>query len=172
VFDIDQLPTHGGSLRLYVCHQDSARHREGAAVGKVRADEKAARLDRLEAYAAFKANAAETRRQLLEFVSTARRAGKHIAAYGAAAKGVILLNYCGLRAEVVEYVVDRNPYKQGRFMPGSHVPICAPSRIAETRPDYLLILPWNLEEEIVRQNAAIRAWGGKFVVPIPAVRVA
>jgi SAM-dependent methyltransferase len=171
VFDVEELPTHGGSLRLYACHADDAQRASTPGVDKVAADEKAARLDTLAAYAAFGERVEETRRRLLEFMAGAKRGGKRVAAYGAAAKGNTLLNYCGLRGDAIDYVADRNPYKQGRYLPGSHIPIHAPERIAETRPDYLLILPWNLEEEVVRQNAHIRAWGGKFVVPIPAVRV-
>ena len=171
VFDLEELATHGGSLRLYVCYTDDAAQPRGKAVDKVAADEAAARLQTLQAYDAFKGGVQEAKRGLLDFMIGAKRNGKRIAAYGAAAKGNTLLNYCGMRDDFIDYVADRNPHKQGRFLPGSHIPIQHPDRIRETRPDYLLILPWNIEEEVVRQNAHIRAWGGKFVVPIPMVRV-
>ncbi len=171
VFDVDELPTHGGSLRLYACHAGETERARGAAADRVAADENAAGLATLDVYAAFKDRVEETKRRLLEFMIGAKRAGKRIAAYGAAAKGNTLLNYCGIRGDFVDYVADRSPHKQGRFLPGTHIPIVHPDRIRETRPDYLLILPWNIEEEVMEQNAFIRAWGGKFVVPIPAVRV-
>jgi hypothetical protein len=113
----------------------------------------------------------ETKRRLLEFLIGARRRGKRIAGYGAPGKGNTLLNYCGIRTDFVEYTVDRNPYKHGRFLPGTHIPIHPPERIRETRPDYVLILPWNLKDEIMEQVSYIRTWGGQFVVPIPDVKV-
>ena len=170
-FDVDELPTHGGSLRLYVCLADAAQPGRSKALDRVAADERAAGLEGLEAYATFKQRAEESKRALLEFMIGAKRAGKRIAAYGAAAKGNTLLNYCGLRGDFIDYVVDLNPHKQGRYLPGTHIPILHPDRIRETRPDYLLVLPWNLEEEVIRQNAGIRNWGGRFVLPIPAVRI-
>jgi SAM-dependent methyltransferase len=171
VFDVDELPTHGGSLRLYVCHADAAQRARGMTAEDFAARETAAGLASLETYADFKQRVEETKRGLLEFMIGAKRAGKRIAAYGAAAKGNTLLNYCGLRGDFIDYVADRSPHKQGRYLPGTHIPIRHPDHIRETRPDYLLILPWNLEEEVIRQNAGIRNWGGRFVLPIPAVRI-
>ena len=172
VFDVDELPTHGGSLRLYVCLADGLHSGRSKALERVVADERAAGLEKLEAYVSFEQRAEESKRALLEFMIDAKRAGKRIAAYGAAAKGNTLLNYCGMRGDFIDYVVDLNPHKQGRFLPGTHIPVEHPDRIRETRPDYLLILPWNIEQEVMRQNAHIRTWGGEFVVPIPTVRVA
>jgi hypothetical protein len=127
--------------------------------------------DKPEAYHAFEEQVKETKRKLLEFLIKAQRDGKSVAGYGAPGKGNTLLNYCGVRTDFVEYTVDRNPYKQGKFLPGTHIPIFAPERIKETRPDYVLILPWNFKDEIIKQNAFIREWGGQFVVPIPEVQV-
>ncbi len=169
-FDLEELDTHGGSLRLYACRADSARP-GSESLQRVLADEHAAGLERLEGYAAFEGSVRETKRRLLEFLIAARRAGKSIVGYGAAAKGNTLLNYCGIRHDFIDYVVDRSPHKQGRYLPGTHLRIEAPGRIAETRPDYLLILPWNIKAEVMAQNAFIREWGGRFVLPIPAPEV-
>lgn len=171
LFDVEELPTHGGSLRLYACHAAAGRA-PGAALARVAAAERAAGLDSLAGYAGFEERVREIKRALLAFLIDARRAGKRVAAYGAAAKGNTLLNYCGIRGDFIDFVADRSPHKQGRFLPGTHIPVVHPDRIALERPDYLLILPWNLEEEVMRQNAGIRAWGGRFVVPVPALRVA
>ena len=171
VFDVEELPTHGGSLRVFLRHAGEASRAPGANVAKVLSDERAAGLDRVERYAAFQERVSETKRALLDFLIRAKRAGKSIAAYGAAAKGNTLLNYCGVRGDFIDYVADRSPHKQGRYLPGTHLPIAPPERIRETRPDYLLILPWNLREEVMQQNGFIRQWGGQFVVPIPTVAV-
>ena len=171
VFDVEELPTHGGSLRVYLCHVEEDAHPTSPAVARLRAREESAGLASVDAYAGFAERVRATKRGLLEFLIGARREGKSIAGYGAAAKGNTLLNYCGIRTDFLDYTVDRSPHKQGRFLPGTHVPICAPERIAETRPDYVLILPWNLREEIVAQMGRIRDWGGQFVVPIPEVKV-
>src|SRR3989454_4731721 len=171
LFDVEELPTHGGSLRIYARHAEDASKPVGERAAKLRAREESAGLDRLETYASFTEQVHETKRRLLEFLIGARRRGKRIAGYGAPGKGNTLLNYCGVRTDFVEYTVDRNPYKHGRFLPGTHIPIHPPEKIAETRPDYVLILPWNLKEEIMEQLAAIRSWGGQFVVPIPDVKV-
>ena len=173
LFDVEQLPTHGGSLRLYAAHADCADPARAltAAVPALRAQEAAAGVERLDFYLDFAANVRETKRKLLTFLIEAKRAGKTIAGYGAPGKGNTLLNYCGIRTDFVDYTVDLNPHKQGSFLPGTRLPIHAPSRILETRPDYLLILPWNLREEIMEQMAVVRSWGGQFVVPIPEVRV-
>jgi hypothetical protein len=171
IFDVDEIPTHGGSLRIHACLAGSARARPGARVEAVRAAEHAAGLDRMGGYSGFPGQVQETRRKLLELLTGARRAGKRIAGYGAPAKGNTLLNYCGIGTEIVEYTVDRSPHKQGKLLPGSHIPILPPERIAETRPDYVLILPWNIKEEVMAQLSHIRQWGGKFVIPIPSAEV-
>jgi len=171
LFDVEELPTHGGSLRIYACHADDAGKPAAPAVEALRARERAFGLERLETYAAFAERVKETKRKLLEFLIGAKRAGKRIVGYGAPAKGNTLLNYCGIRTDFLEYTVDRSPHKQGCLLPGTRIPIHEPERIRATRPDYVLILPWNLQEEIVQQMGHIRDWGGKFVVPIPEVRV-
>jgi SAM-dependent methyltransferase len=176
VFDVDELPTHGGSLRLYACRVEESEHEFETAEGLDRTAgvleaERVAGLDRLQTYARFTGKVHEVKRALLEFLIDAKRAGKSVIGYGAAAKGNTLLNYCGIRGDFIDYVVDRNPYKQGRWLPGTRIPIHAPERIAETRPDYVLILPWNIREEIMSQMAGIRAWGGRFVVAIPRLAV-
>jgi SAM-dependent methyltransferase len=170
VFDVKELPTHGGSLRVFACHRDSARPTEDS-VGALRRAEQTAGLAKLETYEHFADRVEHCRSSVLGFVTEAKRAGKSIAGYGAAAKGNTLLNYCGLTAGEIDYVVDRSPHKQGRFLPGSKIPVCDPQRIAETRPDYLMILPWNLKKEIMNQTAGLREWGGKFVIPVPEVSV-
>ncbi len=169
IFDVDELPTHGGSLRIYACHQGdrSVTQRLRA----LRERELAGRVDRLETYMGFPERVKETKRKLLEFLIEAKRKGKSVAGYGAPGKGNTLLNYCGIRTDFLDYTVDRNTYKQGKFLPGTHIPIYAPDRIMETKPDYVLILPWNVKEEIMEQMAVIRDWGGQFVVPIPEVSV-
>lgn len=171
IFDVDELPTHGGSLRIYARHVDQAAHRPTESVTALRAGEERAGLNRMDAYGAFEEQVKETKRKLLEFLIGARRDGKTVAGYGAPGKGNTLLNYCGIRTDFVDYTVDRNPYKHGKFLPGTHIPVHHPGRIRETRPDYVLILPWNLKDEIIAQLSYIREWGGQFVVPIPEVRV-
>lgn len=171
LFDVEQLPTHGGSLRIYAQQAGRGAHALTPAVAALRAQERAGGLYELDTYKRFEARVHETKRALLEFLIAARREGRSVVAYGAAAKGNTLLNYCGIRSDFIDYVVDRSPHKQGRFLPGTHLPVHAPERIFETRPDYVLILPWNLRDEITRQMAGIRAWGGRFVVPIPQVEV-
>jgi hypothetical protein len=140
-------------------------------VAALLARERAAGLERADTYRAFGEQVKEAKRALLEFLIGAKRAGKRIAGYGAAAKGNTLLNYCGIRSDFIDYTVDRNPYKQGKFLPGTRIPILHPDKISETKPDYLFILPWNFKDEIMAQMSGIRAWGGKFVVPIPEVTV-
>lgn len=171
VFDVEELPTHGGSLRLYVCHEGNPDCAKSGAVPRVLAEEREAGLDSLETYAAFQEQVRDTKRALLEFLIGAKREGKRIAGYGAAAKGNTLLNYCGIRGDFLDYVADLSPHKQGKFLPGTHVPVVAPGRIRATRPDYLLVLPWNIRDEVMAQNAFIRDWGGRFVIPIPRVEV-
>ena len=171
VFDVEELPTHGGSLRIYARHVDDQTKPVGARMHELRARENTAGLRRLDRYASFTEQVYETKRRLLEFLIGARRRGRAVVGYGAPGKGNTLLNYCGIRTDFLEYTVDRNPYKHGKYTPGTHIPIFPPERIFETRPDYVLILPWNLKEEIVEQMAGIRTWGGQFVVPIPDVKV-
>ncbi len=170
VFDVEHLPTHGGSLRLYVCLQ-GASHAATSAVQACLQLETDAGLTQLSTYTDFNASVRATKRAMLSFVLAARDEGKRIAAYGAAAKGNTLLNYCGIGADLIDYVVDRNPAKQGRLMPGSRIPVRSPETVFATRPDYLLILPWNIQDEVMAQMASIRDWGGQFVVPIPQVAV-
>jgi 2-polyprenyl-3-methyl-5-hydroxy-6-metoxy-1,4-benzoquinol methylase len=171
VFDVQQLPTHGGSLRLFARNTNDASRPVTPAVALLRKLELDAGLRRVETYGRFAEQVKETKRNLLEFLIAAKRAGKSIAGYGAPAKGNTLLNYCGIGNDFLDYTVDRNPRKQGRYLPGSHLPICNPDRVRETRPDYLLILPWNLKDEVMQQMAFVREWGGRFVVPIPRVEV-
>jgi len=171
LFDVEELSTHGGSLRIYASHSEDSSRPVSTRVEELRAREDSAGIRRLESYAQFSKRVMETKRNLLEFLVQAKRAGKTIAGYGAPGKGNTLLNYCGIRTDFLDYTVDRNPYKQGKFLPGTHIPIYAPERIRQTKPDFLLILPWNIKDEIMRQNAYIREWGGQFVVPIPQVRV-
>jgi SAM-dependent methyltransferase len=169
VVDVEELPTHGGSLRLYVRHEGAQE--ADRRVEDLLARERESGLDGLERYAAFEQQVRAVKRDLLEFLIGARRDGAQVAAYGAAAKGNTLLNYCGIRADLLDYVVDRSPHKQGLFLPGTRLPIHAPERVAETRPDFLLILAWNLRDEIVRQMEHVRDWGCRFVTPIPTVEV-
>ncbi len=171
VFDVDEIPTHGGSLRVWGHHASDRKHAVSPRLAELLERERAEGVDRPEFYAAFEQRVQATKRKLLRFLIEAREAGASVAGYGAPGKGNTLLNYCGIRSDLLEYTVDRNPYKHGRFLPGTHVPIFDVDRIAHTRPDYLLILPWNLREEIMEQTAYIREWGGRHVVPIPEVRI-
>ena len=171
LFDVEELPTHGGSLRIYARHVDDGSKPVGHRVHELRAREEAGGFDRLERYATFTEQVHETKRRLLEFLIAAKRKGKRIAGYGAPGKGNTLLNYCGIGRDFLDYTVDRNPYKQGKFLPGTHLPIHSPEMLRHTRPDYVLILPWNVKDEIMEQVADIRSWGGQFLVPIPDVKV-
>jgi hypothetical protein len=171
VFDIEELPTHGGSLRIYARHADDGSHPVGPRVGALLAEEERLGIRSLAYYRTFAERVRETKRALLEFLIGAKRQGKRVVGYGAPGKGNTLLNYCGIRTDFLDFTVDRNPYKQGKFLPGTHIPIYPPARLDDARPDYVLILPWNLKDEIEKQLSGIRAWGGKFVVPIPALRV-
>ncbi len=171
LFDVEELRTHGGSLRIYACHAEDAGKAYSGALERVLAGERACGLDSLEGYRDFARRVRDTKNRLLRFLIEAREAGKSVAGYGAPGKGNTLLNYCGIRTDYLDYTVDRSPHKQGRYTPGTHIPILAPEHIRATRPDYVLILPWNLQQEISRSMAYIREWGGQFVVPIPAVRV-
>ncbi len=169
LFDVEEIPTHGGSLRVYACRAGVTPRWRGTRVAEVLAEEEAAGLGGPEAYQAFARRVQESREKLLAFVDAARREGRRIAGYGAPAKGNTLLNFCGIGAREVEYTVDRSPHKQGLFLPGSRIPIYPPGKVDETQPDYLLILPWNLQAEIIEQMARIRRWGGRFLLPIPEV---
>ena len=171
LFDVEELPTHGGSLRIYGRHSADSTKPIASRVVKMRKREEDAGFRRMETYGKFGEQVKETKRKLLEFLIRARREGKSVVGYGAPGKGNTLLNYCGIRTDFIDYTVDRNPYKQGKLLPGTHIPILHPDKIRETRPDYLLILPWNFKDEIMAQMSGIREWGGKFVVPIPEVRV-
>ncbi|OFV93301.1 MAG: SAM-dependent methyltransferase [Acidobacteria bacterium RIFCSPLOWO2_12_FULL_65_11] len=171
LFDVEELPSHGGSLRIYARHEADTSKVAGDRVHALRDCEVEAGLNRVETYGRFGEQVKRTKRRLLDFLIDAKQNGKSIAGYGAPGKGNTLLNYCGIRTDFLDYTVDRNPYKQGKFTPGTHIPILAPEKILETRPDYVLILPWNLRDEIIRQMAVVGRWGGKFVVPIPEVKV-
>jgi 2-polyprenyl-3-methyl-5-hydroxy-6-metoxy-1,4-benzoquinol methylase len=170
LFDVEELPTHGGSIRIFATHAESNRPIEKR-VEAMRLLERERGLESMGTYRAFAENVKETKRAFLEFLVAAKRAGKTIAGYGAAAKGNTMLNYCGVRNDFIDYVVDKNPYKQNRYLPGVHIPITGPEKLAETKPDYVLILPWNIKDEVVEQMAHIKSWGGKFVVAIPRVTV-
>lgn len=171
LFDVEELPTHGGSLRIYGHHAEDKTHSVTERYRELAKREKAAGIERLDTYATFAEKVKETKRKLLEFLIEAKRKGKTIVGYGAPGKGNTLLNYCGVRVDFIDYTVDRNTYKQGKFLPGTHIPIFPPEKIRETKPDYVLILPWNFKDEIMDQVGYIREWGGQFVVPIPEVRV-
>ncbi|MEV8634663.1 class I SAM-dependent methyltransferase [Streptosporangium sp. NPDC051023] len=168
--DVELLPTHGGSIRLWARPQEVAGE-PGERVVEVLAAEKAAGLHELSGYAEFAARVAKVRRDLLKFLVEAAEQGKTVVGYGAPGKGNTLLNHCGIRADLLQYTVDRNPYKHGRFTPGTRIPIAAPERIAEDRPDYVLVLPWNLREELTGQLSYVHEWGGRLVFPIPNLEI-
>lgn len=171
VFDVEELSTHGGSLRVMACRVSSSKHQEQAGLGRVRADEAGMGLDRIDAYKGFEPKVQAARDSLLAFLRKAKADGQTVAAYGAAAKGNTLLNYCGIGADLIDYVVDRNPHKQNHWLPGSRLPIHAPDQVFKTQPNFILILPWNLETEIISEMSAVRDWGCRFVIAIPTTRV-
>jgi len=171
LFDVEELETHGGSLRIFGRHAENAALAVTPRVGELRQREIDAGFTRLETYFSFAEQVRETKRAILEFLIGAKRSGKTVVGYGAPGKGNTLLNYCGIRTDFLDYTVDRNPNKYGKYTPGTHIPIYHPDRIRETKPDYVLFLPWNLKDEISQQIAYVREWGGKFVVPIPKVTV-
>lgn len=171
VFDVEELATHGGSLRVYARHRTDDSRPVSSGVRRLLEAEAEAGVNTPAYYDSFRHQVQETKRKLLTFLIEAKRAGRTVAGYGAPGKGNTLLNYCGIRSDFLDYTVDRSPHKQGKFLPGTHIPIYPPDRIRETRPDYVLILPWNLKNEIMEQISYIREWGGRFVVPIPEVRV-
>jgi SAM-dependent methyltransferase len=170
-FDVEELTTHGGSLRVFACRSESRTHAIDPSVRELIADEQRAGLSSVEGYGRFAGQVKQTKLALVQFLLTAAQEGKTVAGYGAPGKSATLLHYCGIGKDLIEYTVDRSPYKQGRFLPGSRIPIYHPSRIRETKPDYVVILPWNLKDEIMEQLQFIRDWGGRFVVPIPKVAV-
>jgi SAM-dependent methyltransferase len=170
LFDVEELKTHGGSLRIYARHAGEGQE-VSERVLAVRAEERRWHLDTLEGYATFAGQVVETKFAILDCLIALRRAGKTVVGYGAPGKGNTLLNYCGIRTDLLDYTVDRNPFKHGKYLPGTHIPIYAPEQIAATKPDYLFILPWNLRDEIIGQMAFVREWGGKFIVPIPRVAI-
>jgi SAM-dependent methyltransferase len=171
IFDVDELSTHGGSLRIYARHTEDASKPVSTSVTNLKKREEEAGFTSTKYYLSFSEKAKETKRNILTFLIETKRNGKSIGGYGAPAKGNTLLNYCGIRTDFIDYTVDRSPHKQDHYLPGTHIPIYNPEKIRETRPDYLVILPWNLKEEIMEQMSYIREWGGKFVVFIPEVRV-
>jgi len=171
VFDVEELRSHGGSLRVYACRAESKTHFIEPNVCKVLTDESQAGLDEVAGYDSFAQQVKETKFALVDFLLSAAMQGKKVAGYGAPGKSATLLHYCGIGKDLIEYTVDRSPYKQGRFLPGSRIPIYHPDRIRETKPQYIVILPWNLKDEIMEQLQYIRDWGGSFVVPIPKVTV-
>lgn len=171
VFHAEELTTHGGSLRLFICHDGDTARPDSPVVAATLEREAAAGLGDLDTYRRFSAAAVATKCDLLDFLIKARREGKSVVGYGAPAKGNTLLNYCGVKTDLVEFTVDRSPHKVGKLLPGCRIPIHTPDAILERRPDYVLILPWNLKDEIMGQMIAIRDWGGKFVTPIPTVQI-
>jgi SAM-dependent methyltransferase len=171
LFDVEELPTHGGSLRIFARHGEGPAGAVAGRVDELLARESEAGLLDPASYDAFQERVRATKRRLLLFLLEARERGERVAGYGAPAKGNTLLNYCGVGTDLVELTVDRSPHKQGRYLPGTHIPIAAPERLREERPNYVLILPWNLREEIVEQMADVRSWGGRFVVAIPELQV-
>jgi ubiquinone/menaquinone biosynthesis C-methylase UbiE len=171
VFDVEELWTHGGSLRVYARHAADDSRPATAALLALRAREIAKGFDRIETYADFEEQVRATKRNLLSVLSDAKRDGKRIVGYGAPGKGTTLLNYCGIRTDFLDFTVDRNPYKHGRFCPGTHIPILHPEALDAARPDYILILPWNVKDEIMAQLAHARSWGARFIIPIPVATV-
>ena len=169
--DVEEVPTHGGSLRIFARHADHRDSEMSQAARDLLGRERSRGLRNIETYFEFTERVRATKREILDFLISAKRAGESIAGYGAPGKGNTLLNYCGIRTDFLDYTVDRSPHKQGRYTPGTHIPIHAPERIRQTKPDYLFILPWNLTDEIVEQTQYIREWGGRWVVPIPKIRV-
>lgn len=171
LFDVEELPTHGGSLRIYGKHRENTQQIVTERVTELKTKEIAAKIERIDTYLDFTKQVESIKRQLLTFLIQAKNEGKSVVGYGAPAKGNTLLNYCGVRTDLIDYTVDLSPHKQGLFLPGTHIPIHSPDRVSETKPDYLLILPWNLRSEIIEQMANIRDWDGKFIVPIPQLEV-
>jgi hypothetical protein len=171
LFDVEELPTHGGSLRIYAKHREDDTKRVSPRVAALLQKEAAAGMNSLAYYDGFQEKALKVKLELTSFLVGQKKAGKKIAAYGAAAKGNTLLNYCGIKADMIDYVIDANPNKRNKWLPASHIPVVSEDRLKEQRPDFVLILPWNLREEIVHQLSYIKEWGGQFVVPIPYLQI-
>jgi len=171
IFDVEQLPTHGGSIRIHAQHGGSGIHKVTGNVDAILEAERDAGMDRIETYRHFAARAQKVKRDLLRFLIDAKDSGKRVAAYGAPAKGNTLLNYCGIRTDLLPFTVDRSPHKQGKLLPGTRIPVRAPQELIAEKPDYVLILPWNIKDEITEQMNCVREWGGRFVVPIPQLQV-
>jgi len=171
IYDVERLSTHGGSLRIYASHAHRSDLQDSVSLRELRAQETAAGLAELPTYLQFAKRVDECRDSLREFLAGAKRAGKRVAAYGAAAKGNTLLNFCGVTPQDISFVADRNPHKQKKLLPGTHIPVVSPEELMQAKPDYVLILPWNLRDEIRQQLAGITAWGGRFVTPVPLVRI-
>lgn len=171
LFDVEELPTHGGSLRIFACHREDSSRPASSRVAALKRTEKEFGLTNAASYRGFSDQVQRTKRRLLQFLIGTKEAGRSVAGYGAPAKANTLLNYCGIREDLLEYTVDLSPHKQGRYLPGTRIPIYPPEKIRETKPDYILILPWNLREEIMQQLGYVAAWGARFVVPIPEVQV-
>ncbi len=171
IFDVEEIPTHGGSLRIYVGHVEDDSKVISNRVNKLLEKESLVGLNKLETYWSFEKRVTATKYAVLEFLIKAKRKGEIIVGYGAPAKGNTLLNYCGIRTDFIDYTVDNNPHKQGLYLPGTHIPIYHPDSIKKTKPDYLFVLPWNLKEEIIEQMSYVRKWGCRFVIPVPKLQV-
>jgi SAM-dependent methyltransferase len=171
IYDVEQLPTHGGSLRIYACHESEISKHSQTNVQKLLSEEDAQGLSTIKAYASFEAKVKESKRNILSFLIDAARSGKKVAAFGAPAKGNTLLNYCGVRSDMIAFTVDDTPAKQGRFLPGTHIPVFSAEMIRKEKPDFIVILPWNFKEEIMKKHAYVSEWGCKFVVFIPELKV-
>jgi 2-polyprenyl-3-methyl-5-hydroxy-6-metoxy-1,4-benzoquinol methylase len=171
IFDVEELKTHGGSLRIYAGHEEDREKSISAKVLEIKEEERRLGLESLTAYAQFSIAIQELKATLVSFFLDCKRGGKKVVGYGAPAKGNTLLNFCGIRSEFLDFTVDKSPHKQNRFLPGTHIPICPVEAVAQAKPDYLFVLPWNLKEEIIDQMSFIREWGGKFVIPIPQLEI-
>lgn len=171
MFDVEEIPTHGGSLRIYAKHMGSNHHSTTDRVHNLREKEKEFKIDDLTTYNAFSEQVKDTKRKILKLLIDLKNQNKIITGYGAPGKGNTLLNYCGIRSDMIDFTVDRNPYKHGKYLPGTHIPIFAPEYTQKVKPDYQFILPWNFKEEIMQQEAYIKKWGGRFIVPIPTPEI-
>jgi hypothetical protein len=171
LFDVEELPTHGGSLRIYAKHVEDTSKQVEPAVAALLKKEADKGMTSLAYYDHFQQKALQVKLGLTEFLITQKRAGTKVAAYGAAAKGNTLMNYCGIKSDLVDFVADANPHKRGKWLPASHIPVVTESHLKETKPDFVIILPWNLQDEIMKQLAYIKEWGGRFVIPIPQLTI-
>ncbi len=171
IFDVEKLPTHGGSLRVYARHKEYEAKTVSDNVIRLRQEEIEKGYSDIDSYRGFEEKVKKMKREILKFLIRTKEEGRSIAGYGAPAKGNTLLNYCGIKTDFISYTVDRNPYKQGCYLPGSRIPIEPPDKIRQTKPDYLFILPWNIKDEVMEQMVFIKEWGGRFVVPVPDIQV-